>query len=440
MATYLRMPKWGSAMQTGTVVCWLKEEGEPVAAGELLLEVETEKINNLVESPAKGVVRKIVAEAGTSYPVGHLLAVITAPEEAWSEAELQAEGLENERAAAGIPALAGAPVRPPAGAGEQAAAEGEMLPRPGASTPAARRLARDLGLDIAKIEGSGPGGRVVQEDVCAALARRTGLRGSRCLLVEGRAVHLLDSGSGPPLVLLHGLGGSAFAWLPVLDGLAKHFRVIVPDLLGFGYSEKPEADYSLEFLAGFLADLLGALGYDRVSLAGNSLGGAVALRFALDHPEQVERLVLADGAALGREVNPELAGFLMSPPEAGDVERMLSLLFHDQRLVTVPVVAETYRQRRLPGAMRAIRTAVQTLTAPDGQAVVFDTELEKVSAPVLVIWGREDRIVPLHHGEQAVARIPDARLVVIEECGHCPQVEQPRRFLEQVRPFLRSDR
>lgn len=414
-------------MQTGRIVCWLKEEGAAVAADEPLVEVETEKINNVIESPAAGVVRRLCAEEGEVLPIGQILAVITTADEDWTEDQLEAE---RSTASAGVRSSAGTS-RAEAG-GQRAARAGDEAVK---SSPAARRLARERGLDLRTVVGSGPGGRIGQEDVLREMAATTGLNGSRFVLVGGLAVHLLDQGHGPAVVLLHGLGGSAFAWLPVVDELARSFRVIVPDLVGSGYSDKPPADYSLGFFARFVADLVTTLRLTKVNLIGNSLGGAIALAFAQESPDLAGRLVLADAAGLGHDVLPELYAAMLRPPSLETIRETLALLFYDRRYVTEGVVEETLRQRLTPGGVEAVTRALQTSMAPGRQLIDVSGPLRALRERALLIWGEQDGVVPLAQA-RAAAEAAEAPLVVFERCGHCPQVEQAARFAEVAKEFL----
>lgn len=427
MATYLRMPKWGSAMQTGRIVCWLKEEGEAVAAGEPLLEVETEKINNVIESPADGVVRRLCAQEGEVLSIGQILAVITAANEDWSEGQLETE---SSTASAGVQSSGTA--APAKVGGQRAIRAGDEAVK---SSPAARRLARERGIDLRTVAGSGPGGRVGQEDVLCAMATTTGLNSSRFVLVGGLAVHLLDQGYGPAVLLLHGLGGSAFAWLPVVDELARSFRVIVPDLVGSGYSDKPPADYSLGFFARFVADLVTTLRLTKVHLIGNSLGGAIALAFAQEFSDLAGRLVLADAAGLGQDVLPELHAAMLRPPSLQTIREALALLFYDQRYVTEGVVEETLRQRLTPGGVETLTRVLEFSMAPGRQLIDVRGSLRALRERTLLIWGEQDGVVPLAQA-RAAAEAAEVPLVVFERCGHCPQVEQAARFAEVAKEFL----
>jgi len=424
------MPKWGTVMQGGYLLGWLKDEGDRVEAGEPLLEIETEKAVNVVEAPVAGTIGRIVREAGEKYPVGEILAVILADGEAWSE-----EALAQERRAAEEARAAEEVARNEATSAVRRSREAGA---PVAGSPAARRLAREYDLDLAGIAGSGPGGRVVVEDVLRALAEATPLAESRFVMVGGRAVHVLDAGEGPPVVLLHGAGGSNWSWVPVLDRLRKEFRLLAPDFPGCGLSEAMEGDYSLGEHARFLLRLLEVLDVPCARVVGNSLGAAVGLQAAADRPELFDRLVLADAAGLGPYLHPEMLPLLLSGDQPEAVRAALRLLFHEERLVTHGLVDETLRQRRRPGAMEALAKTVGAMMGPSGQLIDVRTQLAAVGSRRLLVWGRQDRVTPLEQAEQVVATLPGLRLEVIDECGHVPQVEQPAIFARIVLSFLRA--
>jgi pimeloyl-ACP methyl ester carboxylesterase len=430
-------------MQRAHLSGWLKEEGELLLEGEPLLELETEKAVNVVDSPVSGRLAKIVAEPGTTYPVGEILAVILAEGEEWDEAMMAAGAaaseLKSDHLADGAPATPAAEAATglvaapgPGHAEGSVALSGASVP----SSPAARRLARAYGLALAGVAGSGPGGRVVVEDVLARLPETTALPGSRFILLGGRAVHLLDVGQGPPLLLLHGAGGSNWTWVPVLKRLSTEFRLLAPDFPGCGLSEAVEADYSLDFYAGFVEELLDALQLRPVHLMGNSLGGAVAAHVAACHPEAVDRLVLVDCAGLGTAVHPELHSRLLQSDRPEGARASLSLLFHNPRLVTHGLVEETLRQRRRPGAMEALAKTIDSMLAPEKQLIDVRSDLERISAEVLLVWGREDRVTPLAQAQELTAALPHLRLEVVDECGHVPPAEQPAAFARVVSPFL----
>ena len=443
MPTLVKMPKWGLTMTAGTVTEWIAEEGAEVAAGAPLLTVETEKAVNDVEAPADGVLRKIVAAAGTEVPVSGPVAVIAAPGETLSEEEIAA------LVAAAAPKAAAAAVGTGGGrlAREARAAARDESGRINAS-PAARKLAGELGIDLATVEATGPGGRITSEDVERAAAEAAGADGSGVreefvALADGRRLYAVLAGptAAPPLVFLHGLSGSQATWSNVLADLVERYRVVALDLPGHGQSDKPapaEADYSVAGLAAAVAQAIEALGLAPAVLVGHSLGGAAALRIALDRPESVRGLALVNSAGLGQEINPELLDRVEAEPSKEEVRRLLELFYEDKLLIRDRGVEEMYRALTSPGATEAVRAAAAANFDREGQRIDLRDRLGEVGVPTLVVWGELDRVIPVAHAAAAAEAIPGAWMEVMEGIGHVPQVEDAAGFARLLDRFVRS--
>ena len=269
--------------------------------------------------------------------------------------------------------------------------------------------------------------------------------------VEGLTTRYLVAGEGPPLLLLHALGESAFDWRWVLPDLASTHRVYAPDLPGFGESAKPLGDYSPSFFTRFVAAFLDALEVKRAAVVGNSLGGFVALRLALSEPSRVEALGLVDSAGLGREVNyalrhPTLPGqgelaiaWGKTPLGAtGRAWLRVPLLFARPERVPVEWLEEQQRLTQLPGFMEAVVSALRAQIDLRGQREVLLDQLPQLQVPTLIIWGSSDRIFPKSQAKEAVSRLERGTLEVVPECGHLPHVERPDDFLVALDPFLRE--
>jgi pimeloyl-ACP methyl ester carboxylesterase len=448
VATIVSMPKWGLAMKTGLVVAWLKQAGEAVQQGEPIVEIESEKATNEVESPASGTMRWIGVQEGDSAPVGEPLAVIAAPGETLSDeqvaallredAETRRQRAEMQKKPAASPssaksATAGAAVRAPTTAGGRVNA-----------SPAARRLAQELGVDLSTIAGTGPGGMVGREDVLrAAEAAKAAASASeeaeeRDVTVDGVSVHCLLAGQpdAPHVVFVHGLGGSLATWSLNLPAFARQFRICALDLPGAGDSGKPEMDYSVPTLAAFLARFLDALGPDwqRVSLVGHSLGGAVALSFAGQYPQRVERLILVDSAGLGPEIDATVLDLMRSQPTPDTVRAELTHFFAQPGLVQQSLVEQVYQQRTQPGAHAALVSTANAAFGNGQQHIDLRDTLPSLNAPILFVWGAADTVIPVTHAEQAT-RAPRSRLEIFSGCGHCPHIEQADAFNRLVLSF-----
>jgi pimeloyl-ACP methyl ester carboxylesterase len=276
----------------------------------------------------------------------------------------------------------------------------------------------------------------------------------RRILLHGQHVTYLESGAdsgGPVVVLLHGLGGSSWTWSPVLPLLGPHAHVIAPDLLGHGRSAKPrDGDYSLGAYAAGLRDLLVALGLDRATVVGHSFGGGVAMQFAYQFPELVERLVLVASGGFGREVTPALRAATL-PGTAlalGTVTRLtprwMGKLIHGAARsvpgisrAEVDEIAQSLAALADPGARDAFVHTVRGALDLGGQRLKGLERLSLVSgAPLLFIGGGKDLCIPTAHTTHAHDVSPGSRLELFPRAGHFPHRDQPVRFAHVVRDFL----
>jgi pimeloyl-ACP methyl ester carboxylesterase len=257
-------------------------------------------------------------------------------------------------------------------------------------------------------------------------------------------------GSGPVLLLLHGMAGSSLTWRYVMPALARRFTVVAPDLLGHGDSDKPSTEYSLGAHANVVRDLMAALGLARATLVGQSYGGGVAMQFAYQYPERCERLVLVSSGGLGREVSSLLRA--LSAPGAAQLFPLVCAPWHRELGTRVagfaarlgfrasPVMEEIWRSYATLASADARRAFFRTLAAVidlQGQCVSATDRLYLAShLPTLIVWGTLDRLIPIEHARAAHARIPGSRLVVFDEVGHFPQCEAPERLVETLLDFV----
>lgn len=270
--------------------------------------------------------------------------------------------------------------------------------------------------------------------------------------LHGQDVGFRRGGSGPVVVLLHGMAGSATTWRHLLPALSEDYTVVAPDLMGHGSSGKPKGDYSLGAFAAGLRDLLVTLGYERVTLVGQSFGGGVALQFAYQHPERCARLALVSSGGLGPEVNPLLR--VLAVPGTGYV---LSLACNSWLHRSGIALGGTLgRLGWRPGAQleevwrsygsladAETRTAfLQTLRSvvdSGGQRISAQDKLHLAAAvPTLIVWGDRDPIIPVGQAYAAHEAIAGSRLEIFEGCGHFPHCEAPERFLDVLRAFMRE--
>jgi pimeloyl-ACP methyl ester carboxylesterase len=276
----------------------------------------------------------------------------------------------------------------------------------------------------------------------------------RELTIHGKTLKYHVGGKGPVVLLIHGMAGSAATWNRVMPALSQHFTVLAPDLLGHGQSDKTEGDYSLGAVASILRDLMVALGYKRATVVGQSYGGGIAMQFAYQYPERCERLVLVDAGGLGSEVNWLLrlltlpgseAALLLAcaPPVRSAVEAIGRALLR-KRLEHAPVIPELWRSYSSLGDVEARRAFLRTLRAvidPRGQSVsAVDKLYLAAQIPTLIIWGADDRILPVEHAHTAHAAIPGSWLEIIDGVGHYPHCEAPDQFVASLTEFIESTR
>jgi len=269
------------------------------------------------------------------------------------------------------------------------------------------------------------------------------------LLLHGHRVCFRRAGEGSPVLLIHGITGSCRHWERAMPILAREHEVIAPDLLGHGESAKPRGDYSLGAFASGIRDLMVALGHETATVVGHSLGGGIAMQFAYQFPERCERLVLVSSGGLGGEVS-----LLLRAATLPGSELVLPLLTHRRIRVGGRVLGAALQRLGLglgPDASEVLRgvdslhdpetrTAfLETLRAvvgPGGQKVDARDRLYLAEAvPSLIVWGRDDPIIPASHGLAAHEAMPGSRLELLP-AGHFPQLEEPYEFAELLNEFI----
>ncbi len=259
-------------------------------------------------------------------------------------------------------------------------------------------------------------------------------------------------GDGPPVVLIHGLGASVEFWERNIIALGERFRVYAFDLVGFGRTDKPDVVPSLDIAVRHVVGFLDAQGVARASLVGNSMGGLIALLTAARFPQRVHKLVLVDSAGFGRHIHwifrllslpgvGELA--LATRPGPRGMRLMARYMCHDRRTLSDEWLDRQAEMLRTPKARRAYLAALRLGVTLHGirPEVIQQVEesLPLIKAPTLILWGREDRMLPLADIARTWTRIPGARLEVWDGCGHVPQLEKPDEFNRLVSAFLSDD-
>jgi pimeloyl-ACP methyl ester carboxylesterase len=272
----------------------------------------------------------------------------------------------------------------------------------------------------------------------------------RSLSLHGSRVNYVEMGSGPPLVFIHGLAGCWQNWLENIPHFARSHRVVAVDLAGFGESDLPQEEISISGYGRFIDRFLGEVGIDRAPVVGNSMGGFISTETAISHPHRVERLVLVDAAG---------------GPTLREWNDRHGALFARATRLFQPIVAASFARRkalvRRPGLRKLMLYKVAThpdLLAPElcyevasgaGKPGFFDAlksimeydfseRIPQIRCPTLIVWGRDDEIVPVADALEYEALIPNARTVIFEDTGHVPMLERPGAFNRVLEEFLRE--
>jgi pimeloyl-ACP methyl ester carboxylesterase len=273
--------------------------------------------------------------------------------------------------------------------------------------------------------------------------------------VDGLRIHYLKAGeANAPVLLLHGGGydSASLSYKHAIGPLSEHYRVFAPDWPGYGQSDKPKMEYTTEYYIRFLGRLMDALGLEKTSLVGISMGGAISLGYALRSPHRVERLVLVDSHGLGGDIPGGVASYaLVRLPLLNRlvwaalkrsrkmVERSLQTVFYDPGVVTENLVDEVHQLAEKPGAGRAWRSWQRNEIGREGLRTNFVDSLPTLAVPTLILHGAEDKYVPVSWSRRAHTLIENSELKVFSRCGHWLTLERPREFNRAVSEFLAGE-
>jgi pimeloyl-ACP methyl ester carboxylesterase len=253
----------------------------------------------------------------------------------------------------------------------------------------------------------------------------------RSTAVLGQTIRYYDVGSGPPLLLIHGIGGDADEWAFCFEALCQSHRVLALDLLGFGRSGKPLIEYHIATFVEVVEHFLKALKIDHAAFLGESLGGWIAAAFALKLPQSVDQLILVDAAGVWGDIMKLPIDVRVSTRE--HLRKVFQLLFYDKRWASEVFVDMAYRLHleRADGP-----TIDSVLRNQESGRERLDNVIAAVSAPTLILWGEQDEMIPLSVGQRLNELITGSKLEVIPQCGHLPALEKPAEFVRRVLEFL----
>lgn len=263
----------------------------------------------------------------------------------------------------------------------------------------------------------------------------------------GARTRVIQAGEGEPLLLLHGLSGHAEGWARNVMPLAKHFRVYAVDLLGHGLTDKPDVQYSIPTLTAHVLDLMETLGHPRASIIGQSLGGWVGAWLGLEHPDRLDKLVLATGAGFQVNTQNSLTTVLsdvrtvtqaaLEAPTRESVRKRLEWLMFKPGTVTDELVEVRYRIFTDPRSQSMLPKVVDDTTYANDEYFLTEERLKQLTAPTFVFWTRHNPTTKWETAQRAAELLPNAQFHLMEDAAHWPQFEQPNDFNRRVTEFLR---
>jgi len=310
-----------------------------------------------------------------------------------------------------------------------------------------RKIGIVIGICIAALVALAAFGLILSRPLSDERLREIGVIESDSLFVDvdGVRTRYITQGEGhETIVFIHGFSSSLYTWRACLEAIAKHYRVYALDLKGFGFSEKPPSEYTTDEYAEFVVHFMDAVGLKTATLCGNSMGGQIAWRIALQYPDRVDKLILVDagGYPSSRRGLPFFVK-LAKLPGIGEalgaftsrdrIRSSVESAYYDDSKVTQQTVDAYYYSLKTEGAMHAV---LARLRGSWSEQKAWVPRIPELKVPTLIIWGENDTWIPLEDGERFHKDIPGSKLVVLRDCGHVPQEEKPGEFLAHVLEFL----
>ena len=255
------------------------------------------------------------------------------------------------------------------------------------------------------------------------------------VFVKEHKIRYLEGGkSDNVIIFLHGLGASAERWEYVLPSFEKHFRLFVPDLIGFGHSDKPSVDYTINFFVDFLGNFLDAIEVERFHLVGSSLGGQITAEFTASNNNRVKRLVLVSPSGVMKTSTPALDAYIMAAlyPSPDTVKNAFEEMAVSSEPIAEHILRDFEERMKLPNAKMAFMSTLLGLKNSED----IRHKLNQIAVPTLLVWGDQDPIIPKIHAKKFAEAIPCCTLLCMKGSGHTPYVDSPQQFFKKVMEFL----
>lgn len=253
--------------------------------------------------------------------------------------------------------------------------------------------------------------------------------------IDENKIRYLESGNSDNiLVLIHGLGASAERWEYVIPHFQNNYRVIVPDLIGFGYSDKPLVDYTTEFFSEFLKKFLEKLEISKPVIIGSSLGGQITAEYAIGNNNSIQKLILVSPSGVMKHSTPALDAYVMAAlyPDQQMAKNAFEMMSGASKDIHPKIIENFVKRMQLPNAKMAFMSTLLGLKNSE----ILTEKLSSITVPTMVIWGELDPVIPVKYADSIVSTIKDCRFYRMDGCGHTPYVENPEGFVKIVKEFL----
>ncbi|MBV2142132.1 acetoin dehydrogenase dihydrolipoyllysine-residue acetyltransferase subunit [Falsochrobactrum sp. TDYN1] len=411
----------GEYMESVVVLGWSVQPGAAVKAGQLIVTVETAKAATEIEADRDGWLAEIFFDEGQEAPLGAVLGTISDTEPSQVEEPEKSASLAEGRAQ---------PVKIP---DQPVPVKSQQKGGRVIASPLARRVARDAGLDLTGIAGTGPKGRIKQRDVVAVL------NASPKAVAPPQPVHSISSAGTQqrpvdPVVLLHGFGADRSSWRQVTSLLPSEYDIVALDLPGHGL-EAERSVTSFEDIVFDVSDRLEAMGIDRAHIVGHSLGGAVALGLTSFGKVSVRSATLLAPGGLGPEINIDFINGLARSTTEQALERWLTVMVSDPASLPQGYARAALRQMQNAGVQEGLSSLALRLF-PDGtQGFDILKALQNLQVPARTIWGRADHVIPVSHSNRVPGHVATH---LLDGIGHVPQLEASELTARLITQTIKS--